>query len=100
VAVGEGAVNFRALDQHVFDAAGIDVGEQLGERNVRRLRVLAGTLEQREQRQQQEDDDHPKGEIAQIGIHLQSLDPRICGAGAYYVPANRGGFTSPIPQAM
>ena len=37
--------------------------------------ALARILEQREQRQQQQDDDHPEGEIAQIGVHQASLTP-------------------------
>ena len=32
-----------------------------------------GILEQREQREQQQDDDHPEGEVAQIGVHPVSF---------------------------
>ena len=28
-----------------------------------------GVLEQREKREQQQNDDHPEGEIAQVGVH-------------------------------
>jgi hypothetical protein len=57
--------------------------------------VLAGILEQSEQRQEQQDNDDPQGEISQIGVHRVSLpgdppEPRRLAL----VAANRGGFTS------
>ena len=79
-AVGEGAMDFRTLDQHVAHAALVDLVEQLRKRNVLRGGVLARILEQREQRQQQQNDDDPKGEIAQIGVHLMSLAREPTGA--------------------
>jgi hypothetical protein len=50
--------------------------------------VLAWVLEQREQRQEQQDDDHPEGEIAQIGIHPWILTAAI-GAAAVLVSRER-----------
>ena len=72
-AVGEGAVDFGTLDQHVAHAALVDLVQELRERNVLRRRPLARILEQREQRKQQQNDDHPEGEVAQIGVHLAVL---------------------------
>src|SRR5262249_2366590 len=72
-AVGEGAVNFRALDQNVANATLIHFIQQLRKGNVLRRGALARILEQGEQRQQQENDDHPKGEVAQIGVHPVSF---------------------------
>jgi hypothetical protein len=72
-AVGVGAMDFLALDDDVADLAGINVIEQLRERDVLRNRALPRVLEYREKRQQQQDDNHPEGEIAQIGIHPATL---------------------------
>ena len=72
-AVGEGAVDFRSLDQNVAHAALIDLVQQLREGNVLGRGALARILEQGEQREQQQNDDHPKGEIAQIGVHPVSF---------------------------
>ncbi len=71
--VGEGAVDFRSLDQNVAHAALINLGQQLGEGNILGRRALSRILEQGEQREQQQNDDHPKGEIAQIGVHPVSF---------------------------
>ena len=95
-AVGEGAVDFGALDQNIAHAALIDLVEQLREGNVLRGRVLARVLKQREQRQQQQDDDDPQGEIAKIGVHRVSLTGVPPAPDGSLVPANRGGFTSRI----
>jgi hypothetical protein len=50
-------------------------------------------LKQREQREQQQDDNHPEGEIAQIGVHQASL-PAASGAVAVIMAKIRGDFTS------
>jgi hypothetical protein len=63
-AVGEGAADFRTLDHHVAYAALVDLAQELRERDVLRGRALAWILKQREQREQQQDDNHPEGEIA------------------------------------
>ena len=52
-AVGEGAVNFRSLDQNVTHAALVDLVQQLGEGNVLGGGALSRVLEQGEQREQQ-----------------------------------------------
>ena len=57
-------------------------------------RALAGILEQREQRQQQQDDDHPEGEIAQIGVHPASLPAASRRCGLFVMAKIRGDFTS------
>ena len=93
-AVGEGAVDFRALDQDIAHAALIDLTEQLRERNVLRGGVLAGILEQREQRQQQQDDDDPQREISEIGVHRMSSAGNPPAPDGLLCAANRGGFTS------
>ena len=90
-AVGEGAVDFRPLDQDVAHAALIDFTQKLRERDVLRGGVRAGILEQREQRKQQQDNDDPQREIPKIGVHRMSsagdrpapdglLAPRIVAA--------------------
>src|SRR5713226_5916120 len=72
-AVRIGAVDFRPLDHNIPHLALINVIEQLRKRNILRYRPLSGVLKNREQRQQQQNDDHPEGEIAQIGIHPTTL---------------------------
>ena len=42
--------------------------------------TLARILEYREQRKQQQNNNHPQGEIAQIGVHPTSLSVRSSGA--------------------
>ena len=105
-AVGEGAVDFRTLDEDVAHAALIDLVEQLREGNVLRGRVLAGILEQREQRQQQQDDNDPQGEIPQIGVHrMSSAGDRAAPGGSLragkswrlHVPAIRQCRRRPPP---
>ena len=93
-------MNFRTLDHDVAHAALIDLVQQLRERDVLRGGALARILEQREQRQQQQDDDHPEGEIAQIGVHQASFTRRARGAAAIDVYGRiRGDFTSrPVPN--
>src|SRR5262249_41497988 len=44
-----------------------------GERDVMRGGALARVLEQCEKGEQKQDDDHPQGEIAQIGVHPASF---------------------------
>jgi hypothetical protein len=73
--VGEGAVDVGPLDQHVTDAALVDLVEQLRERNVLGRRALAGILEQREQSEQEQDNDDPEREITEIGVHPVSSAP-------------------------
>jgi hypothetical protein len=68
-AVGEGASDVRPLNDDVADLAGLHFGQQLRKRNIVRHLPLARVLEQREQRKQQENDDHPEGEIPQVGVH-------------------------------
>src|SRR4029077_2231132 len=72
-AVRERAVDFRALDQNVAHATLIDFIQQLREGNVLRRRALTRVLEQGEQREQQQNDNHPKGEVPQIGVHPVSF---------------------------
>ncbi len=79
-AVGEGAVNFRPLDQRRRAP-----GRARPRSEAARTRCpdedvpLTRVLEQREQRQQQQNDDHPEGEIAQIGVHPESFRRRLSG---------------------
>ncbi len=62
-------MDFVALNEDVAHTAGIDLGEKLREGDVVADRPLGRVLEQREQRQEQQDDDHPEGEVAQIRVH-------------------------------
>ena len=66
-------MNLRPLDHDVAHAALIDLVEKPREGDVVRDRALARILEQREQRQQQQNNDHPEREVAQIGVHLAIL---------------------------
>jgi hypothetical protein len=91
-AVSEGAVNLRALDQHVADLAGVDLGEKLRERDVGRRGALAGVLEQREQGKQEQNDDDPESEIAKVGVHPMGLSvsrscPKLCPNAAAKLPS-------------
>jgi hypothetical protein len=72
-AVSEGAVNLRPLNHNVADAALVDLIEQLREGDVLRSGALTRILKQGEESKQQQDNNHPQGEIAQIGIHALSF---------------------------
>jgi hypothetical protein len=65
-------VNVRPLDQDVANLAGIDFRQKLRERDVLRRGALAGVLKQREQGEQKQNDDDPKSEVAEIGVHPKS----------------------------
>src|SRR5262249_59930609 len=84
------AVDLRALDHDVADLAGVHVGEELGKRDVVRARPLTRVLEQREESEQEQDDNHPEGEIAQIGVHSTSLIGAPASRPARSGPATRG----------
>ena len=68
-AVGERAVDFRPLDQDIAHPALIDLTEKLREGDVLGAGALTRVLKQREKGEQQKDDNHPQGEVAQVGIH-------------------------------
>ena len=94
-AAGEVSVNLRTLNDDVLNASIIDVVEQLRKADFLRARIAAGVLKQRKQRQKQEDDNHPQGEIAQISVHLRSLiRNRMRCPAPPFLPCERGGFTS------
>ena len=57
------------MNEHIADTALIHLIEQLREGDVLRAGALTRILEEREERKQKQDNDHPEGEIAQIGIH-------------------------------
>src|SRR5262249_44156439 len=66
----------------------------LREGNLLGLRALARILKQGEQCKQQQDDDHPKGEIAEVGVHaLRPSRPRG-SQRPLVLAATRGRFTS------
>ncbi len=94
-AVGEGPVDLGTLDQHVAHPALIDLGEQLREGNVLRRGTLPRILEQGEQREKQQHDDHPEGEIAQIGVHPVSFMAPAPPAARSLVPATQGDVRAP-----
>ncbi len=58
-----------ALDGHVAHLALVDLGEELGKREVGLRAALRRSLEQVEQGDQQEPDDHPQREIATEIVH-------------------------------
>jgi hypothetical protein len=66
-------VDFGALNQYVAHAALINLAQESGKRNVRRVDALPRVLEQREERKQQESDDHPEGVILQLAVHPTSV---------------------------
>ena len=68
--VRERAMDVRPLDHHIAHAALVNLVEQLREGDVRRNRTLTWILEYREEREQQQNDDHPEGEVSQIGVHF------------------------------
>ncbi len=63
------AGNVRTRDGDVANVAAIDLGQQLAEHDFAAGRLLRRALEQSNQRQNQQEDDHPEGEISQIGVH-------------------------------
>src|SRR5262245_60804952 len=91
-AVGEGAMNLRSLNHDIADAALIHLIEELREGDVLRGSALTRVLKQGEESKQEQDNDHPQGEIAQIGIHALSFKGPPPAAGA---PAHGArGFTA------
>ena len=61
-----GAADLRAGNHHVGDAAGIGFAQKLAVGNIAATAALAGTLEQGHERQHQQEDDNPQGEVAEI----------------------------------
>ena len=70
------AGNLRAGDRDVANVAGVGVGQQLAERDFARRGLLAGALEQGHQRQHEQEDDHPQGEISVIRVHSLPVTER------------------------
>ncbi len=70
LAIGVMAGDLRAGDRHVLDPTLIDVGQKLAVVDLLGGDALAGLLEQHDQSHDQQNDDHPKGEIPEIRIHL------------------------------
>src|SRR5262249_28190672 len=77
------------LDHDIAHQPLIDVGKEAGIGDLVRRRVLPGILEQREQRQQEQDYDDPEGKVAQIGVHPASFSTHRCPGGPFW-PATRG----------
>jgi hypothetical protein len=77
-------VDFRTLDHHIAHPALIDLAQKLRERDFLRLRARTLSLKQLEQSKEQKNDDHPEGEIAQIGIHRASLLVQVPAKAAFY----------------
>jgi hypothetical protein len=103
-AIGEVAGQLGTLDGHVADATAIGLGEELREGQVRGPGPLLRALEEREQGQQQEDDDHPQGQVAEIGVHRVSI-PRVSprtrrrsGALSVLMPDASCGITRTRPM--
>ena len=65
-AVRVGAADLRAGDHHVGDAPGIGLAQKLAIGDVAAAAALAWVLEQGHERQHQEEDDDPQGEVAEI----------------------------------
>jgi hypothetical protein len=63
------AGNLGARDRDVANVAGVSVGQQLAERDFARRGLLAGALKQSHERQHEQEDDHPQGEITVIRVH-------------------------------
>src|SRR5206468_7613610 len=93
--VGECAVDLRTLNKDVADAPLIDLVEQLREGDVLSACALTRVLKQREQGEQKQDNDHPKGEVAQVGIHPFVLTRSLMSrAGPFGLYEHTGRFTS------
>ena len=63
------AGNLRARDRDVANVAGVGVGQELAEGDLARRRLLARALEQGHERQNEQEDDHPQGEISIVCVH-------------------------------
>ena len=67
-------------DSDVMHLVGIDLVQQLAKGDVGRLLApIARVLEQKNQRHHEKEDDHPKGEVPEIGVHfglVSSVDVR------------------------
>jgi hypothetical protein len=90
-------MDFLPLDHDFPDPALIDFVQELGERNVLRYRpLLPRVLKKREQRQQQQDNDHPKGEIAKLGIHSAILPHGVTRVQFQTAPHNTPSASASI----
>ena len=87
------AGNLRARDRNVAHVAGVGVGQELAEGDLARRRFLARALEQSHERQNEQKDDHPEGEISIVCVHnlsvtgrssenSRTLRPRFCHLSA------------------
>jgi hypothetical protein len=59
--------------------AGVDLGQQLAERDVAARRLLRWALEQSDQRQDEQENDHPEGEVTKIRVHRFPIDSAAAG---------------------
>ena len=73
-AVGVGAGDLLAGDDDVADLALVDLGQELRIGDVVAGGALSGVLEQIEERDQDQPDDHPQGEITEIRVHRVPFD--------------------------
>jgi hypothetical protein len=63
------AVDVLAGDRDALHLAELDVAEEFRIRDVRAAGALSGILEDGDERQDQQEDDDPQGEISEIRIH-------------------------------
>ena len=70
------AGNLRTGDRDVAHVARVGVGQELAEGDLARRRLLARALEQGHERQNEQKDDHPQGEISIVCVHNLSVTER------------------------
>ncbi|MNX88027.1 hypothetical protein D3C86_1199840 [compost metagenome] len=83
---GIGSENPVTGDGHVANSPGIHIAKKLGVRDFPRARLRRRGLEHAEQRDQQEGDHGPQGEISEIWVHRTPRTHTGISAARYYVP--------------
>jgi hypothetical protein len=81
-AIGIRAGDLLPGDHDIRDPSVVRVAEELAVGDVAAAAALAGVLEQRDERQDQQENDHPKGEVAKVRIHLSGSIPEAEGERA------------------
>ncbi len=70
--VGEMTADLVARDRDLADMALVDLVQKLAKGDVLRRNPLSGVLKQHDERNDEQDNDYPKGEIPEVRIHLHS----------------------------
>ena len=104
-AVRVGAADLLAGDHDVGDAARIGLVEELAVGDIAAAGALPGILEQGHERQHQQEDDDPQGEIAEVRVHRDRFCPwgsrRRCPSRRPASPRSANlGVPAPLAKGM